>query len=100
MSFWISLLNDIAVSVFGSVLSASFCNALATARNRRIFWGCMVLLPLLLVLLPPPLLPLVLLPPPPPPPPQEARSKTDKAAINNSDFLNAIAESPLPELLQ
>ena len=47
MSFWISLLNDIAVSVFGSVLSASFCNALATARNRRIFWGCMVLLPLL-----------------------------------------------------
>lgn len=47
MSFWISLLNDIAVSIFGSVLSASFCNALAAPRSRRIFWGCMALLPLL-----------------------------------------------------
>lgn len=30
MSFWISFLNDFAVSIFGSVLSASFCDALAT----------------------------------------------------------------------
>lgn len=47
MSFWVSLLNDIAVSLFGSILSASFCDALATRRNRRIFWGCMALLALL-----------------------------------------------------
>ena len=47
MNFWISLLNGFAVSVFGSVLSASFCNVLATRRSHRIFWCCMVL-PLLL----------------------------------------------------
>ena len=34
----ISLLNDIAVSIFGGVLSASFCGALNTRRNRFIFW--------------------------------------------------------------
>lgn len=47
MSFWISLFNNIAVSLFGSILSASFCDALANRRNRRIFWCCMALLPLL-----------------------------------------------------
>ena len=47
MSFWLSLLNDLSVSLFGSILSASFCNALTTPRNRRFFWSCMVLLPLL-----------------------------------------------------
>lgn len=47
MNFWLSLLNDLAVSIFGSVLSASFCGALAVPRSRRIFWGCMALLPLL-----------------------------------------------------
>ena len=47
MSFWISLLNDIAVSIFGSVLSAYFCDALSTRRNRWIFWFCMALLPIL-----------------------------------------------------
>ena len=49
MSFWISFLNDFAVSIFGSVLSASFCDALATRRNRRIFVCCMILIPLLQV---------------------------------------------------
>ena len=44
MSFWISLLNDIAVSIFGSVLSASFCGGLSTPRKRRIFWSCMALI--------------------------------------------------------
>lgn len=34
----ISLLNGAAVSVFGCLLSASFCDALQTRRNRRIFW--------------------------------------------------------------
>ena len=34
----ISLLNDAAVSIFGALLSASFCGALSTRRNRRIFW--------------------------------------------------------------
>ena len=47
MSFWLSLLNDIAVSLFGSVLSASFCDALATRRNRRLFWSCMALITIL-----------------------------------------------------
>ena len=44
MSFWISLLNDIAVSLFGSFLSASFCGTLSTRRNRWIFWSWMALL--------------------------------------------------------
>ena len=44
MNFWIPLLNGFAVSIFGSVLSASFCNALTTRRSRRIFWVCMALL--------------------------------------------------------
>ena len=47
MSFWISPLNDIAVTLFGSVLSASFCDALSTRRNRWVFWYCMALLPIL-----------------------------------------------------
>lgn len=34
----ISLMSDAAVSVFGSLLSASFCDALRTGRNRLIFW--------------------------------------------------------------
>lgn len=40
----LSLLNDAAVSIFGGVLSASFCDALRTRRNRRIFWLGMVLM--------------------------------------------------------
>jgi len=48
MSEIISLLNGAAVSIFGSILSASFCNALKTRRNRLIFWSCMLLVPLLL----------------------------------------------------
>lgn len=47
MSFWFSLLNDVSVSFFGSILSASFCDALGTRKNRRIFASCMIL-PLLL----------------------------------------------------
>ena len=47
MNFWLSLLNDIAVSLFGSVLSASFCDALATRRNRGLFWCCMALITIL-----------------------------------------------------
>ncbi len=34
----ISLLNDATVSIFGGLLSASFCEALSTRRNRWIFW--------------------------------------------------------------
>lgn len=44
MNLWMSMLNGFAVSVFGSILSASFCNVLAARRSRRIFWGCMALL--------------------------------------------------------
>lgn len=33
-----ALLNDAAVSVFGGVLSASFCDALRTRRDRIVFW--------------------------------------------------------------
>ena len=40
----ISLLNDAAVSVFGGLLSASFCGALHTRRKRRIFWLGMALM--------------------------------------------------------
>ena len=40
----ISLLNDASVSVFGSLLSASFCGVLSTRRNRRIFCLVMVLM--------------------------------------------------------
>ena len=44
MNLWIQLLNGFAVSIFGSALSASFCNALATRRSRCIFWVCIALL--------------------------------------------------------
>lgn len=44
MNFWITMLNYFAVSVFGGVLSASFCNVLNTRRSKRIFGGCMMLL--------------------------------------------------------
>ena len=43
MSFWIPLLNGGAVSIFGSVLAASFCDSLGTRRNRWIF-GCSTVL--------------------------------------------------------
>ena len=44
MSAWISILNGGAVSIFGSLLSASFCKALGTKRNRLIFFYCMIFL--------------------------------------------------------
>lgn len=47
MSFWISLLNNVSVSFFGSILSASFCDALNTRKKRDIFACSMLLLPLL-----------------------------------------------------
>ena len=47
MSFSLSLLNGVAVSLFGSILSASFCNVLVSRRTRRIFWCCMAVLLLL-----------------------------------------------------
>lgn len=47
MSIWVSLFSDGAVSVFGSILSASFCNALNTRRNCRIFWCFMTVILLL-----------------------------------------------------
>lgn len=47
MSEMVSLLNGGAVSIFGSILSASFCNALNNRRNRLIFWSCMLLVHLL-----------------------------------------------------
>ena len=40
----LSILNDAAVTVFGGVLSASFCGALRQARSRRIFWVAMLLM--------------------------------------------------------
>lgn len=47
MSLYISLLNNMAVSFLGGILSASFCNALSTRKRKLIFIGCMVLLPLI-----------------------------------------------------
>ena len=49
MSMILSTINSIAVSLFGSILSASFCQATDTPRNRRIFWCCMAVIPLLQV---------------------------------------------------
>ena len=46
MNVWIPLLDGFAVSLFGSVLSASFCNALNTRKKRILFWCCALLLPL------------------------------------------------------
>ena len=40
----ISLVNNAAVSVFGGLLSASFCDALNTRRNSQIFWLGMALM--------------------------------------------------------
>ena len=40
----ITLLNDAAVSIFGGLLSASFCGVLNTRQNCRIFWLGMVLM--------------------------------------------------------
>lgn len=47
MSLYISLLNNVAMSFFGGILSASFCNALSTRKKRIIFVCCMILLPLI-----------------------------------------------------
>lgn len=47
MSVWVSLLDGFAVSIYGSVLSASFCDALNTGRKRWIFWCFAIFLPLL-----------------------------------------------------
>lgn len=46
MSVSISYLNNLAVGLFGGVLSASFCNALNTRKNRCVFWLFMALIPL------------------------------------------------------
>ena len=47
MGFWISILNNVSVSFFGGILSASFCDALGTRKKRCIFVCCMLLFPLL-----------------------------------------------------
>lgn len=47
MSVLLSFLNDAAVSVFGSVLSAAFTNSLITQKKRRNFWVAIALLLLL-----------------------------------------------------
>lgn len=46
MSLWMSFLNNVAASVFGSVLAASFCDALDRRKNRIIFWICIALIPI------------------------------------------------------
>lgn len=40
----VSLLNDAAVSVFGGLLSASFCGVLNTRKNRWVFWTGMAVM--------------------------------------------------------
>lgn len=44
VSTLISLLDDVSVSAFGGLLSASFCGALDTRRSRGIFWLGMALM--------------------------------------------------------
>ena len=46
MSTWLPLVEGFAVSLFGSILSASFCGALDTRKKRFLFWCCALLLPL------------------------------------------------------
>lgn len=43
----IPILNSLAVSFFGSLLAASFSQALSTPKKRRVFWLCMVVIALL-----------------------------------------------------
>lgn len=45
MKEWIILLNTAVVSLFGSILSASFCDALNTRNKRRFFCFCMLIIP-------------------------------------------------------
>ena len=47
MSNWASMLNGAMVSIFGCVLSVSFCGTLGSTRKRWAFWGGTVLLLLL-----------------------------------------------------
>lgn len=47
MSIWVTVINDVVVSLFGSVLSAAFAGMLKTRRERWIFWCCTVALLLL-----------------------------------------------------
>lgn len=47
MNVLILTANNVAVSLFGSILSAHFCQALDTPKKRRVFWCCMAALPLL-----------------------------------------------------
>lgn len=47
MTLWISLLNNLAVSYFGCILAASFCDALRTKKSKRSFTVCMLLMPLI-----------------------------------------------------
>lgn len=44
MSNWISALNGGTVSVFGSILAASFCSALGTSKKRKLFFGGILLI--------------------------------------------------------
>lgn len=44
LNILIALLNDAAVSIFGGVLSAAFCDALHTWRDRLVFWGGMAVM--------------------------------------------------------
>lgn len=44
MSVLFSLLNNGAVSIFGSVLAASFSNVSQNRKNFRIFWGFMIVI--------------------------------------------------------
>lgn len=44
---WVALLNNVSVSIFGSVLSASFCNAL-NSRQKRWLFGIFIVCNLLL----------------------------------------------------
>ena len=47
MNFYISLLNSAAVSFFGSILSASFCNRLSEPKKCKIFLYCTILIPII-----------------------------------------------------
>ena len=47
MSLYITLLNGLAVTWFGGILSAAFCSGWAERRSRWIFFGAMAVIPVL-----------------------------------------------------
>lgn len=40
MSYWVPLLDGVAVSIFGIILTASYCDVFSTRKKGFAFLGC------------------------------------------------------------